>query len=1416
MKRFLRDISTIFMTMLLIVGCVQVEPSTSSTVSSSEISSSSTVATIEMVDLTIERLPYKLEFTNLEGINTAGGQLKVSLSNGQSFVIDMKDDMVDYSLLNMASVGTQSVRLNYTYQGISRSVSYPITIRDFRVAVENIFFVNRNLIINIFVGNTRQLLVTFVPENATNQGIRYVSSAPDIVSIDQFGMMSALKVGEATVTATSLETNQSISKTVIVDELVDQLTVTYARQLVDRLNNLIAGLSPSNYTAANFQLIIDAFNNGINSIYQASTTTEAESILSTTLKQISDVPTIPIPVLNVNYAEIELNLGSLSIIVISSGVLNPQHPLLGGRVIFNSITIAPSVGDGEVTISGLIVVSSLIVNGGGANSIILNQMNISQVVINKDQASGEQTVRVEFNDGSFEEIIVYSGATIDLDIQTEIPSVVINSSDQITFAGGGKVGSLQLRQVMVAPTVILNTPIESVLVLGAVTLQGSAVPKIVEVNAPSGAVNIEIPTTFIKVVQGSAIIGSATVTEGQIAQANNDASNIVIKNQSDLDQLNILKIIEASAVVSATDSLLINMAPVAGLVISWNQNIITTPTNTNNNYILSGLSFNQSNTLKLSAPGYFDRTFIVANVDLSFRWDNPLYYDTTWYNSSLSEFVIFNAKQLSGLANLVNNGETFLGKTIRLGANMNLLNQEWTPIGVNWITANQASTNKPFQGTFDGQNFEISNLLVSQPQGVFNNYVGLFGAVNGTIRNLKINNATVVGTDYVGTVVGNINGSIENVLVRNANVTGNHFVGGVAGLIQGYGSSLSQFLTLKNARVENSTIIGLFNTTINDDGDKVGGIVGYMRYARIEDVQVLGLTISAYRDVGGVVGANATDSKHAIIRASVINSSISATKQGQSGHASPYVGTIIGRPDGSGANIIYLFDLEVTNTTATSYDDKPTYAGNPYSSLFTTPVESNVLNFSKLLSYNSIQSAIDSAVENDVIIVDGGTYFEEVKFINRQGLTLIGKSDGSTVIAPTRLYIVGNNGITIDNSRFITVKHITIDGYANPSLGSVPTFRDGVHYLADTPNHNNTFENLIVRNVDRRGISVFPMTTTNTTIRNSLFENVTGAVMGTWNGSIGINFQGTGLVQNNEVRNVHTGLIHNSDLATGTIIISNNYFHSFKDGALSLLNVGINVWTRKTETMIIENNIIVSNFSNQVGMYLNSLSSTSKINNNTITINAEHVIGLDILNNKSGGYEIKGNIITVGAYSTGIALSTVGSQAMPMQLIANQITNSDTIIGGAEKIGKTIGYEYNDFFFNKTISREVGILISGQILTKRVKDTPGFGLSFANLTGNEIANFFETTKVLDGFGVTNITFNKTSTTITVGSSDTITATVSPEEVTNKELLWISRNAAIATVVNGVVTGVAAGTVKIDVYSADYNFRKEINVTVTNP
>lgn len=161
----------------------------------------------------------------------------------------------------------------------------------------------------------------------------------------------------------------------------------------------------------------------------------------------------------------------------------------------------------------------------------------------------------------------------------------------------------------------------------------------------------------------------------------------------------------------------------------------------------------------------------------------------------------------------------FAGQTIKLTSDIDMTGQKYTPIQY------QSSSNG-LQATFDGCNHTIRNLsFSSNVQGA---HVGFIAKLNGTVKNLKIENAKFTGINYIGGIVGGLYGSIFNCHVTNSTLTANFIASG--------------------------------------EGADVGGIVGFMRdtQGNIEDCSVTNTIVKGSRDVGGVVGKyqGYTDTNH--------------------------------------------------------------------------------------------------------------------------------------------------------------------------------------------------------------------------------------------------------------------------------------------------------------------------------------------------------------------------------------------------------------------------------------------------------------------------------------------------------------------------------------------------------------------------
>ena len=86
----------------------------------------------------------------------------------------------------------------------------------------------------------------------------------------------------------------------------------------------------------------------------------------------------------------------------------------------------------------------------------------------------------------------------------------------------------------------------------------------------------------------------------------------------------------------------------------------------------------------------------------------------------------------------------------------------------------------------------------------------------------------------------------------------------------------------------------------------------------------------------------------------------------------------------------------------------------------------------------------------------------------------------------------------------------------------------------------------------------------------------------------------------------------------------------------------------------------------------------------------------------------------------------------------------------------------------------------------------------------------------EAVSVSQIMLNKTSTSISVGNSETLTAMVAPENAANKALKWASSDEDVATVApDGTVTTVKVGTATITVTAADGSGKSAVcTVTVT--
>ena len=129
--------------------------------------------------------------------------------------------------------------------------------------------------------------------------------------------------------------------------------------------------------------------------------------------------------------------------------------------------------------------------------------------------------------------------------------------------------------------------------------------------------------------------------------------------------------------------------------------------------------------------------------------------------------TISTPEELAGLAQMIREGNRLSGVTVNLAADIDLGNLPWTPMG-NVLTYPTSA----FAGTFDGQGHTVFNLNTSDT-GEYA-CAGLFGSLDGTVKNLTVQNFTVVSNHYAGAICGydsNGVGGIENCHAVNGTIT---------------------------------------------------------------------------------------------------------------------------------------------------------------------------------------------------------------------------------------------------------------------------------------------------------------------------------------------------------------------------------------------------------------------------------------------------------------------------------------------------------------------------------------------------------------------------------------------------------------------------------------------------------------------
>ena len=295
--------------------------------------------------------------------------------------------------------------------------------------------------------------------------------------------------------------------------------------------------------------------------------------------------------------------------------------------------------------------------------------------------------------------------------------------------------------------------------------------------------------------------------------------------------------------------------------ITYEIGIFWEPTENDNEYnIPGGLSIDFAVALVATQVSYEndgDGSFYDENANFpalpviptADEWDGTA--DTSWYNDSDTTFSLGTSEQLAGFAKLVDEGNTFEGKTIELACDLDLYAEDANGEAICFDPIGSYRHDKAFKGTFDGKDKTISN-LTQNTWALDNGYyysdcgLGLFGAVEDAyICNLKVDGASISGESAIcGIIAGVSSGetTYENITVTNSKGADyQYYSGGIVGWASGEQKFIGCNVDASNA------IAAQWGDFDNSTGGVIGGCGGSAQIL-MKDCTVA-CRIDAYNDV---------------------------------------------------------------------------------------------------------------------------------------------------------------------------------------------------------------------------------------------------------------------------------------------------------------------------------------------------------------------------------------------------------------------------------------------------------------------------------------------------------------------------------------------------------------------------------------
>jgi len=151
----------------------------------------------------IKENPIKTVYGIGDEFSTENISVFANYSNGSELDVT---NYISYAGFNSSEENAEIlITLSYLENGITASTTFTVAVFNNYVKVQSLVFEDdyKNSVIGL--GNSRQLQVTVLPENANVKAVAWKSSDPSIASVTKDGIVTALREGFVTITAISVD-----------------------------------------------------------------------------------------------------------------------------------------------------------------------------------------------------------------------------------------------------------------------------------------------------------------------------------------------------------------------------------------------------------------------------------------------------------------------------------------------------------------------------------------------------------------------------------------------------------------------------------------------------------------------------------------------------------------------------------------------------------------------------------------------------------------------------------------------------------------------------------------------------------------------------------------------------------------------------------------------------------------------------------------------------------------------------------------------------------------------------------------------------------------------------------------------------------------------------------------------------------